>query len=190
MGCVLLRPVLASVMRYEQATDGIRVWVQPRYSLANSDPEDGTVLVLARGEPPGRALHRAALRKVATASPRGLRPARRGGCYFARRGIRSECVFFAGLTPRVSINHSFPFLREALCCAAISTNNILTVSGIESYTKRPDTSKLLGGNPSSCHSYEKPLALDKIQVSLQDGFPLMMRMCRRKWIRASIFCNP
>ena len=41
-GCVPLRPVLASIMRYEQATDGIRVRVQPRFSLANSDPEDGT----------------------------------------------------------------------------------------------------------------------------------------------------
>jgi ApaG protein len=34
--------VLASVMRYEQATDGIRVRVQPRFSLADSDPEEGT----------------------------------------------------------------------------------------------------------------------------------------------------
>ena len=34
------------------------------------------------------------------------------------------------LTPRASISHSFPFLREALCCAAISTNNILRVSGL------------------------------------------------------------
>ena len=38
-------------------------------------------------------------------------------------------------------------------------------------TKRPDTTKLLGGNPSSFYSYEKPLALDKIQVTFHDGFP-------------------
>ena len=29
-------------MRYEQSTDGIRVRVEPRYSLADSDPADGT----------------------------------------------------------------------------------------------------------------------------------------------------
>jgi ApaG protein len=29
-------------MRYEKATEGIRVWVQPRFSLADSDPLDGT----------------------------------------------------------------------------------------------------------------------------------------------------
>lgn len=29
-------------MRYEQATEGIRVSVQPRFSLADSDPSDGT----------------------------------------------------------------------------------------------------------------------------------------------------
>ena len=29
-------------MRYEQATDGIRVRVEPRFSLADSDPLDGT----------------------------------------------------------------------------------------------------------------------------------------------------
>ena len=29
-------------MRYEKATDGIRVRVQPRFSLADSDPSDGT----------------------------------------------------------------------------------------------------------------------------------------------------
>ena len=29
-------------MRYEQSTDGIRVRVQPRYSLADSDPVEGT----------------------------------------------------------------------------------------------------------------------------------------------------
>jgi len=29
-------------MRYEKATDGIRVWVQPRFSLADSDPSEGT----------------------------------------------------------------------------------------------------------------------------------------------------
>ena len=34
--------VLASVMRYEQATDGIRVRVQPRFSLADSNPAEGT----------------------------------------------------------------------------------------------------------------------------------------------------
>lgn len=34
--------VLASVMRYEQATDGILVRVQPRFSLADSNPEEGT----------------------------------------------------------------------------------------------------------------------------------------------------
>ncbi len=64
MGCVLLRPVLASVMRYEQATDGISVWVQPRYSLANSDPEDGTfvfsydVVVRNEGETSAQLLFR------------------------------------------------------------------------------------------------------------------------------------
>jgi ApaG protein len=29
-------------MRYEKATEGIRVWVQPRFSLADSDPSEGT----------------------------------------------------------------------------------------------------------------------------------------------------
>ena len=29
-------------MRYEKATEGIRVWVRPRFSLAQSDPEEGT----------------------------------------------------------------------------------------------------------------------------------------------------
>jgi len=29
-------------MRYEKSTEGIRVWVQPRYSLADSDPSEGT----------------------------------------------------------------------------------------------------------------------------------------------------
>jgi ApaG protein len=29
-------------MRYEKATEGIRVWVRPRYSLAESDPAEGT----------------------------------------------------------------------------------------------------------------------------------------------------
>ena len=29
-------------MRYEKATEGIRVQVQPRFSLADSDPADGT----------------------------------------------------------------------------------------------------------------------------------------------------
>jgi len=28
-------------MRYEKATEGIRVWVRPRYSLAESDPAEG-----------------------------------------------------------------------------------------------------------------------------------------------------
>jgi ApaG protein len=28
-------------MRYEKATEGIRVWVRPRYSLAESDPSEG-----------------------------------------------------------------------------------------------------------------------------------------------------
>ena len=38
---MLARSVLASVMRYEQATDGIRVRVQPRFSIADSDPKEG-----------------------------------------------------------------------------------------------------------------------------------------------------
>lgn len=29
-------------MRYEKATEGIRVWVRPRFSLAESDPSEGT----------------------------------------------------------------------------------------------------------------------------------------------------
>lgn len=29
-------------MRYEKATEGIRVWVHPHYSLAESDPAEGT----------------------------------------------------------------------------------------------------------------------------------------------------
>ena len=29
-------------MQYEKATEGIRVSVQPRFSLADSDPSDGT----------------------------------------------------------------------------------------------------------------------------------------------------
>jgi len=29
-------------MRYEKSTEGIRVWVQPRFSLADSDPSEGT----------------------------------------------------------------------------------------------------------------------------------------------------
>jgi ApaG protein len=29
-------------MRYEKATEGIRVWVRPRFSLAESDPTEGT----------------------------------------------------------------------------------------------------------------------------------------------------
>ena len=44
----------------------------------------------------------------------------------------SLCVFFPGLAPRASINHSFPFLREALCCAAISANKILSIARLES----------------------------------------------------------
>ena len=38
---------------------------------------------------------------------------------------RSLYVFFPGLAPRGSINHSFPFLQEALCRGAISANKIL-----------------------------------------------------------------
>jgi ApaG protein len=40
--CGCTPPVLESRMRYEQSTDGIRVCVQPRFSLADSAPEDGT----------------------------------------------------------------------------------------------------------------------------------------------------
>ena len=29
-------------MRYEKSTEGIRVWVQPQFSLADSDPSEGT----------------------------------------------------------------------------------------------------------------------------------------------------
>ena len=41
-------------------------------------------------------------------------------------------VFFPRLAPRASINHSFPFLREALCRAAISANKILRIAGLVS----------------------------------------------------------
>ena len=40
--------------------------------------------------------------------------------------------FFPRLAPRASINHSFPFLREALCRAAISANKILRIAGLVS----------------------------------------------------------
>ena len=56
----------------------------------------------------------------------------REGIAPCRTPRHSLCVFLPGLAPRASINHSFPFLREALCCAAISTNNILRVSGLVS----------------------------------------------------------
>ncbi len=41
-------------------------------------------------------------------------------------------VFFPGLAPRASIDHSFPFLREALCRAAISANKILKIARLVS----------------------------------------------------------
>jgi len=37
-------------MRYEQSTEGIRVRVQPYYSLADSEPEDGTFVFAYRIE--------------------------------------------------------------------------------------------------------------------------------------------
>lgn len=37
-------------MRYEQSTEGIRVRVEPRYSLADSDPQDGTFVFSYRIE--------------------------------------------------------------------------------------------------------------------------------------------
>ena len=37
-------------MRYEKATEGIRVWVQPHFSLADSDPLDGTFVFSYRVE--------------------------------------------------------------------------------------------------------------------------------------------
>ena len=40
--CAHVRLLIESRMRYEQSTDGIRVCVQPRFSLADSDPADGT----------------------------------------------------------------------------------------------------------------------------------------------------
>ena len=45
-------------------------------------------------------------------------------------------VFFPGLAPRASINHSFPFLREALCRAVISANKILSIAGLVSRTRQ------------------------------------------------------
>ena len=51
-------------MRYEQATDGIRVWVRPRYSLADSDPSEGTFVfsylinMWNEGDLPARLLFR------------------------------------------------------------------------------------------------------------------------------------
>ena len=89
------------------------------------------VLILAWGVSPGRALHRAALRKVETSSPRGPQPARRRGSTLLGEAV-ALCVFLPGLVPRASINHSFPFLREVLCCAAISKNKILRIVGLVS----------------------------------------------------------
>jgi ApaG protein len=51
-------------MRYEQATEGIRVRVQPQYSLADSDPADGTFVfayeieMANEGDAPARLLFR------------------------------------------------------------------------------------------------------------------------------------
>jgi ApaG protein len=51
-------------MRYEQATEGIRVRVQPQYSLAQSDPADGMFVFAYEiemanlGEVPARLLFR------------------------------------------------------------------------------------------------------------------------------------
>lgn len=51
-------------MRYEKATDGIRVRVRPRFSLADSDPADGTfvfsyhVSMANEGEQPAQLLFR------------------------------------------------------------------------------------------------------------------------------------
>jgi ApaG protein len=51
-------------MRYEKATEGIRVWVQPRFSLAESDPAEGTfvfsyqVSLANEGAEPARLLFR------------------------------------------------------------------------------------------------------------------------------------
>ena len=51
-------------MRYEQSTEGIRVRVEPRYSLADSDPQDGAfvfsyqVEMANQGEAPVRLLYR------------------------------------------------------------------------------------------------------------------------------------
>lgn len=51
-------------MRYEQSTEGIRVRVEPRYSLADSDPHEGTFVFSYRiemaneGQAPARLLYR------------------------------------------------------------------------------------------------------------------------------------
>lgn len=51
-------------MRYEKATEGIRVRVQPRFSLADSDPSDGTFVFSYRvnmaneGDDPAQLLFR------------------------------------------------------------------------------------------------------------------------------------
>lgn len=51
-------------MRYEQSTQGIRVRVEPSYSLADSEPQDGTfvfsyhVEMANEGEAPARLLFR------------------------------------------------------------------------------------------------------------------------------------
>ena len=42
-------------MRYEKATQGIRVQVRPRFSLADSDPADGTFVFSYRINKIGRA---------------------------------------------------------------------------------------------------------------------------------------
>lgn len=51
-------------MRYEQSTQGIRVRVEPAYSLADSEPQDGTFVfsyhieMANEGEAPARLLYR------------------------------------------------------------------------------------------------------------------------------------
>ncbi|GMV06401.1 MAG: hypothetical protein AMXMBFR53_26770 [Gemmatimonadota bacterium] len=51
-------------MRYEQSTEGIRVRVEPSYSLADSDPHDGTFVfsyhieMANEGQAPARLLYR------------------------------------------------------------------------------------------------------------------------------------
>lgn len=51
-------------MRYEQSTQGIRVRVEPNYSLADSEPQDGTFVfsyqieMANEGEAPARLLYR------------------------------------------------------------------------------------------------------------------------------------